>query len=128
MYFGELKHIAAGEREPYRPKYDYAGVDLGVLPVPNEWFIPAGLAEDMKILEEYAGWKLAKIKAGVTLFGSKYTCPVYVIVDHHDRIRQYSAIPDLKISFPIKERFDKIKRQIRRLPQPDRAKQAPAAK
>ena len=128
MYFGELKRIAAGETEPYYPKYDYSGVNLGVLPVPNEWFIPAGLAENMIILEEYAGWKLAKIRAGVTLFGKKYTCPVYIIIDHHDRIRQYSTIPDLKISFPIKERFDKIRGQIRRLPQSNKAKQAAAAK
>ena len=127
-YFGELKRIVAGETEPYYPKYDYSRVDLvkvplGVLPVPSRLFIPEGLADDMEILDEYAGWKLAKIRAHATLFGKKRTCPVYIIIHHHGFIRLYSVIHS-----PIKKLFDEIKGQIKDLPpRPDKAQQAAAA-
>ena len=119
-YLGELKRIVTGKTAPYYPKYDYSEVDLGMLPVPSNWFIPAELVENMEILDQYAGWKLAKVKNGLT---------IYLIVDHHNCIVQYSAIPNVGfgLPFPIKKRFDKIKKQIRELPRPDERKPVESA-
>ena len=119
-YFGELKRIVDGQRTPYRPKYDYSEVDLGMLPVPGNWFIPAEMLNDMQLQDEYAGWKLVKTRVPNKIIDFD----MYILVDNYGRIVQYSFDPT---GYILRRRFNIIKKQIKLLPSPEAGKGAPAA-
>ena len=115
FYIGELQSVVAGKSAPWRPRFDYSGVkiDRGALSIPENWVVPPIFK--MEILEEYAQWSLRKQDISYRRENKdgeakEHTVTVYFIVDHHGRIVLWNLW-----KYPLRRRFDNIKRQIRPL-------------